>query len=166
MARLKPVWNDRSISLSSKIHLMHSLVTFIFLYACESWTLTAELQRRIQATEMRCYSKTLNISHKDHITYEEVRDKIQQAIEPHENLLTIVKRCKLQRYGHISLSSDLVKIILQSTVTGGRRQGRQRKRWEDNIRELTGLEFAKRKMEETGCEIICGAQRPSRLRDT
>ena len=47
LTRLKPVWNDRSISLSSKIRLMRSLVTSIFLYACESWTLTAELQRRI-----------------------------------------------------------------------------------------------------------------------
>ena len=28
-------------------------------------------------------------------------------------------------------------------MEGGRRQGRQRKRWEDNIREWTGLEFAK-----------------------
>ena len=28
-------------------------------------------------------------------------------------------------------------------VKGGRRQGRQKKRWEDNIREWTGLEFAK-----------------------
>ena len=42
LARLKPVWNDRSISLSSKIRLMLSLVTSIFLYACESWTLTAQ----------------------------------------------------------------------------------------------------------------------------
>ena len=32
---------------------------------------------------------------------------------------------------------------MQGTVKGGRRQGRQRKRWEDNIREWTGLEFAK-----------------------
>ena len=54
LTRVKPVWNDRSISLSSKIQLMHSLVTSVFLYACESWTLTAELQRRIQAMEMRC----------------------------------------------------------------------------------------------------------------
>ena len=44
LTRLKPVWNDRSISLSSKILLMHSLVTSIFWYACESWTLIAELQ--------------------------------------------------------------------------------------------------------------------------
>ena len=49
LTRLKPVLNDRSISLSSKIRLMRSLVTSIFLCACESWTLTAELQRRMMA---------------------------------------------------------------------------------------------------------------------
>ena len=77
-----------------------------------------------------------------HVTNEEVRAKIQQAIGPHEDL-TIVKKRKLQRYGHVSRSSGLAKTILQGTVKGGRRQGRQRKRWEDNIREWTDLEFAK-----------------------
>ena len=125
------------------MQLMRSLVTSIFLYACESWTLTAELQRRIQTMEMRCYRRILCISYKDHVTNEEVRAKIQRAIGPHEDLLTMVKRRKLQWYGRVSRSSGLVKSILQGTVKGGRRRGRQRKRWEDDIREWTGLEFAK-----------------------
>ena len=95
LTRLKPVWNDKSIFLSSKIRLMRSLVTSIFLCACESWTLTAELQRT-QVMEMRCYRKILRMSYKDLVTNEEVRAKIQQAIGPHEDLLTIVKRRKLQ----------------------------------------------------------------------
>ena len=37
----------------------------------------------------------------------------------------------------------MAKTILQGTVKGGRRQGRPKKRWEDNKREWTGLEFAK-----------------------
>ena len=81
---LKPVWNDRSSSLSSKIQLKRTFVTFISLYACESWTLTAELQRRIQAMEMRCYHKILCISYKDHVTNEKVRARIQQSIGPTE----------------------------------------------------------------------------------
>ena len=93
--------------------------------------------------EMRCYRKILHISYKDHVTNEEVHAKIQQAIGPHEDLLTIVKRRKLQWYGHVSRSSGLAKTILQGTVKGGRIQGGQKKRWEDNIREWTGLEFAK-----------------------
>ena len=128
LIRLKPVWIDKSISLNFKIRLMRSLVTYIFPYACEPWTLTAELQRRIQAMEMRRYRKILHISYKDHVTNEEVHAKIQQAIGPHEDLLMIVKRCKLQWYGHVSRSSGLAKTILQGTVKGGRRHGRQRKR--------------------------------------
>ena len=68
---------------------------------------------------------------------------IPQAIGPHKDLLTSVKRRKLQWYGHVSHSSGLAKTILQGTVKGGRRQGRQWKRWKDNIREWTGLEFTK-----------------------
>ena len=37
----------------------------------------------------------------------------------------------------------LAKTILKGTVKGGRRQGRQRKRWEDNTMEWTGLGFGK-----------------------
>ena len=36
LTRLKPIWNDRNISVSAKIRLMRSLLTSIFLYACES----------------------------------------------------------------------------------------------------------------------------------
>ena len=68
-------------------------------------------------------------------------------------------------YGHVASSSGLAKTILQGTVKGGRRQGRQRKRWEDNIREMDrpGVHQVPEgsgeqgKIEETGCEIISGA---------
>ena len=92
---------------------------------------------------MRCYRKVLRISYKDHVSNKEVRVKTQQAIGPHEDLLAIVKRRKLQWYGHVFRSSGMAKTILQGTVKGGRRQGRQWKRWEDNIWEWTGLEFGK-----------------------
>ena len=122
---------------------------------------------------MRCYRKILRISYKDHVTNEEVRAKIQQAIGPHGDLLTIVKRLRLQWYGHVSRSSGLAKTILLGTVKGGRRQDRRRKRWEDNIRGWTGLEFAKseRAVENRGkwrklvAKLSVVPQRPSRLRD-
>ena len=66
------------------------------------WTLTAGLQRRIQAMEIRCYRKIPRISYKDQVTNEEVVAKIQQAIGPHKDLLIIVKRRRLQWYGHVA----------------------------------------------------------------
>ena len=58
LTKLKPIWRDNNISLGSK--MKRSLVISIFLYACGSWTLTAELEKRTQAFEMRCYRRLLN----------------------------------------------------------------------------------------------------------
>ena len=165
---------------------------------------------------MRCYRRLLNISYKDHVTneevrnriqnaigvhdnllhvtleevrnriqnaigvhdnllhvtLEEVRNRIQNAIGVHDNLLTMVKKRKLRWYGHISRSSGMAKTILQGTVKGPRRRGRQKK-WEDNIKEWTGMGFGdslRTAEDREGWKVIVATssvvlRRPSRLRD-
>ena len=130
LASLKPVWNHRSISLSSKIGLMRSFVTSSFLCAGESWPLTADLQTRLQVMEMRCYREILLISYKDNVTNEEVRAKIQQTFGPNEDHLTIIKRRKLQWYRHI---------------------------YRPGVCKVPEGSGEHRKLEEAGCEVICGA---------
>ena len=49
---------------------------------------------------------------------------------------------------------DQAKTMCQGTVKGRGRQGRQRRLWEDNIREWTGLEFAKSQREEEKCRNL------------
>ena len=158
---------------------MRSLVTSIFLYACESWTLTAELQRRVQAMEMRCYRKMLHISYKDHVTNEEIRAKIQQAIGPHENLLTIIKRRKLQWYGHVSCSSGLACFLFiksgqnhlarhsereKKTRQTAEEVGRQRQGMDrPGVRQVPKGRGEQGKMEKKLVAVV--PQRPLRLRD-
>ena len=89
---------------------------------------------------MRCYRRLLNISYKDHVTNEEVHRKIKAAIGKYDELLTLVKKQKLRLFGHVSRSSGLAKTTLQGTVKGNESIGRQRKRWEDNITMLTGMD--------------------------
>ena len=139
LSRLKIIWRDKNSSLASKVK--RTLILSTLLYACESWTLTAELERRIQALEMRSYKRLLNFSYKDHVTNKEIRSRNQNATEVRDDLLTVAKKWNLRWYGHISRFSGIAKIILQGTVKGARRRGRQKKRWEDNIKEWTGMEF-------------------------
>ena len=106
---------------------MRSLVISIFLYACESWTLTAELEKRTQAFELRCYRRLLNISYKDHVTNEKIRIKIQVAIGESDDLQTLGKKRKLRWFGHVSRSSVVAKTILQGTVKGKRNKRPQAK---------------------------------------
>ena len=141
LSKLKIIWSDWNISLASKVKLMRTLILSSFLYACKNWTLTVEIERRIQDLEMRCYRRLLNIFYKDHVTNEEVRNRTQNAIGVHDDFLTTVKKQKLRWYGHISRSSGMAKTILQGTVKRARKRGRQKKRWEDNIKEWTGIGF-------------------------
>ena len=124
-----------------------------------------ELQRGIQAMEMRCYRKILRISYKDHVTNEEVRAKIQQVIRPHEDVLTICKEtqtavvwsCLLfirSGQNHLARHSERGKKERQTEGQVGRQhQGLER----PGVRQVPKGSGKQEKMEETGCEIICGA---------
>ena len=79
---------------------MRSLAMSILLYACGTWIITADIERRIQALEMRCFCKLLVISYRDYISNEEVKARAGNAIWPYEDL-TSVKRGKLKWYGQV-----------------------------------------------------------------
>ena len=135
LTKLQTIWRDNNITLSSKIRLMRSLVASIFLYACESWTLGKELEKRISAFEMRCFRRLLGISYRDRVTNIEVKNRIQQAIGPYEELLTSVRKRILRWFGHVTRGGGLTNTCMQGTVPGKRRRGRPKRSWKDNIRE-------------------------------
>ena len=129
-------------------------------------TLTAELKRRIQAMEMRCYRKILRISYKDHVTNEEVRAQIQQAIGPHADRLpdhrketqtAVVWAClPFIRFGqnHLARHSERGKKSKQTEKEVGKQyQGMDR----PGVRQVPEVSGEQGNMEETGYEIICGA---------
>ena len=99
--------------------------------------------------ETRCY----RITYKDHVTNEEVRANIQQAIGPHEDVLIIVKRCKL-----ITVVLTVLPFIRsgQNHLARHSERGKERRQTEesldDNIRKWTGLEFTKSQRDEKNRE--------------
>ena len=104
---------------------------------------------------------------------EEVGNRNQNAIGVHDDLLTMVKKRKPRWYGHISRSPGMAKTIMQETVKGARRRGRQKKRWEDNIKEWTEMEFGdslraaedRKRWKRIVATSSVVPRRPSRLRD-
>ena len=91
--------------------------------------------KRIQAFETKCMRKLLRIFYLEHKTSIWVWSKINFLVGPEECLLAIVKRRKLAWFGHVTRHDSLSKTILQDTLEDGRRRGRQRKCWMDNIKE-------------------------------
>ena len=138
LARLDKIIKSKNISFQTKYKLYKSLVISIFLYGCESWTLTADLEKRIKAFENKCHRKLLRISYVEHKTNDFVKTSILNKVGEQEPLLATVKRRKLMWFGHLNRHETLSTTILQGTVEGSRRRGRQKKCWLDNIKEWTG----------------------------
>ena len=97
------------------------------------------LKKRVQAFETKCLRKRLNISYLEHKTNNWVRSKINFLVGLHQPLLVTVKRRKRAWSGHVTRHDSLSKPIFHGTLEGGRRRGRQRKCWMDNIKEWTSL---------------------------
>ena len=97
----------------------------------------------------------------------------ERSIAEYGELLTLFKKRELRWFGHVSRSSGLAKTILHGTVKGTRKRGRQKKRWEDNIKERTGMDFAsstraaeiRSRWEEIVANSSLVPQRPPRLWD-
>jgi hypothetical protein len=68
-----------------------------------------------------------------------VWERIASIVDPQVNIMATIKRPKLTFIGHVERHNNLPKTILQCTVEGGRRRGRQRKCWFDNVKEWTKL---------------------------
>ena len=127
LTKLDIIWKDKAIKPSSKIRLMCSLVNSVFLYACETLNPNSRVREKGPGFEMRCFRRLIGISYKNHITNEEVRNRIKQASGLYEDLLSTIKRRKLIWFGHMIRGGGLAKTVLLGTVRGGKR-GRQKKR--------------------------------------
>ena len=107
LAKLQPLLNNKSISIRTKIRLLRAIVISTALYGCEAWTLSAELEKRIQAFEFRCLRRILKVPYTEHRTNVSIREEITSIIGLHDPLLTIVKKRKMQFYGHKNIAGNL-----------------------------------------------------------
>ena len=141
------------------------------LYACGLWTLTAEVQRRSHGNEVLPQDTT-------NLIQRPCYQRGSPCKDPAGNWTTRRPPDDRKKTQTAVVWSGLLfirsgKTILQGTVKGGRRQGRQRKRWEHNIREWTGLGFSKsqravenrEKWRKLVAKSAVVPQRPLRLRD-
>ena len=115
--------------------------------------------------------KCISISYVERKTNDWVRSEINSLVGPQKPLLATVKR---RQFGHVTHHHSLSKTILQGTMEGGRRRGRQRKCWMNSIKEgtslpvselLTGVSYRKDWKRVSAESSPMSSRRPNRSRD-
>ena len=108
-------------------------------YACNTWTLSKQMEAMIEAFEMWSYRRIMRISWKEMKSNAEVLKMI--GLKNTELVLSIKKK-KLAYYGHVRRHYSLQKLVLEGNVDGKRGRGRRRKSWTGNVSEMTKMSMA------------------------
>ena len=129
---MRSVLTDRKLSLPIKTRLLKCYVWSTLLYGCESWTITAETRRNIEAAEMWFFRRMLRISYMERITNEEVLNRVHQKRQLYRTILD--RQAKF--LGHSIRKGKLENLVLQGRIQGRRARGRQRRTLMNNFPKL------------------------------
>ena len=145
MTNLDSIFNNRDITLPTKICLVKAMVFPVVIYGCESWTVKEAEGRRIDAFELWCWRRLLRVPW----TAKRSNQSILKEISPGCSLKRLMLRLKLQYFGHLmqrvdSLEVESLELILTLGGIGGRRRrGQQKMRWLDGITDLMDMGLGK-----------------------
>ena len=137
---LDSILKSRDITLPTKICLAKAMVFPVVMYGCESWTIKKAEYQRINAFKMFCWRRLL----RDPWTARRYNQSILKEISPEYSLEELMLKLKHQYLGPLMGRTDsLEKTLMLGKIEGGRRRGRQRMRWLDDITDSMDMSLSK-----------------------
>ena len=132
MTNLDSILKSRDIILPTKICLVKATVFPVVMYGCETCTIKKAEHQRADAFELWCW------------TARRFNQPILKDISPEYSLEGLMLKRKLQYFGHLMRrANSFEKTLILGKIEGGRRRGRQRMRWLDDITNSMDISLSK-----------------------
>ena len=97
MTNLDSILKSRGITLPTKVCMVKAVVFPVVIYECENWTIKKAEHQRIDAFELRCWTRLLRVPW----TARRSNQSILKKISPGCSLEGLVLKLKLQYFGHL-----------------------------------------------------------------
>ena len=134
------VLNSRDITLPIKVHIVKAMVFPVIMYGCESWTVKKVECQRIDAFELWCLRRPLKVPW----TASRSNQSILREIKPECSLEGLMLKLKLQYFGHLMRTDNLLKkSLMLGKIEDRRRRGHQSMRWLDGITNAMNMNLGK-----------------------
>ena len=122
--------------MPTKVCLVKAMVFPVVMYGCESWTVKKAEQRTIDAFELWCRRRLLEVTW----TARRPNQPILKEISPGCSLEGLLLKLKFQYFDHLMQRVDsLEKTLMLGGIGGRRRRGQQRMRWLDGITDSVDM---------------------------
>ena len=123
------IWEQSGIRLDTKLKIYRSVVLPTLLYACETWTVYQQHDKRLNHFHTSCLRKLLKIKWQDRIP-----DTEALKMAGMQSVHTLLKLAQLRWTGHVTRMSDELlpkKILYGELQVGKRSHSGQMKRYKD-----------------------------------
>ena len=119
MTNLDSIFKSRDITLPTKVRLVKAMVFPVVMYGCESWTVKKAERQRIHGFELWYWRTLLRVPR----TARRSNQSILKEISPGYSLEGLMlKKLKLQYFGHLMRRIDSLEKTLMLGGIGGRRR--------------------------------------------
>lgn len=133
---LKEVMKNPLIPLKAKSKIFNSCILPVMTYGCQTWSLTNHNIHKLETCQHSMERSILNIKLKDKVKLDTIRKKTEFT-----DVTYCIKKLKWRWAGHIvrinkeKWSKDITEWCPRQYK---RKKGRQRRRWEDDIKKIAG----------------------------
>ena len=90
------------------------------MYGSECWTISSEMEKKLEAMEMWCYRKILRLSWTEKVTNEGVLKRVRKE----RTLMKRIRKRQLEFLGHVMRNQKLENITVTRKIEGKRSRGR------------------------------------------
>ena len=118
--------------------VVKAMVFPVVMYGWESWTVKKAEHLRLDAFELWCWRRLLRVSW----TARRPNQSILKEISPGISLEGMMRKLKLQYFGHLMWRVDSLEKTLMLGGTGARRRGWQGMRWLDGITDSMDMSLS------------------------
>ena len=130
-SKLENVLRNRSLSVKVRFRVLVCYVYPVLMYGSEAWSITSDIQRRLESCEMWFLRRMMRIQWTDKVSNEDVLSRAQVK----RKLMNEIRVRQLNFLGHIIRKDGLENLAVTGKIEGKRSRGRRRVTWLSSVKD-------------------------------